>query len=143
MKLSLSTAARLLFALPFAVFGVSHFLNASAMVAVVPLPGGLFWVYLTGAALIAGSAGIVTNIRGEWAAFGIALLMLTFVFFVHGPGLTNAQTQQMATIGMLKDLALCGGALTWAGIFARERRARESTTRSSSPLIAAVAPASP
>src|ERR1043166_5960693 len=50
--------ARAAFALPFAVFGLFHFVNANAMAGFVPVPGGVFWVYFTGAALVAGAVGI-------------------------------------------------------------------------------------
>ncbi len=108
--------ARWAFALPFAVFGLFHFTNASTMVGAVPVAGGIFWVYFTGAALIAASIGILTRKLGSWAAFGLAALLLTFILFVHVPELGNPKTQQMAVRGLLKDLALIGGALAWAGL---------------------------
>ncbi len=116
--------ARLAFALPFAVFGLFHFMNAQAMAGMVPVPGGVFWVYVTGAALIAGSVGIVTGVLGRWAAFGLAALMLTFVVFVHARGLGNAAMRPMAMMGLLKDISLMGGALTWAGLLKNGRAAR-------------------
>ena len=53
---------RLLFSLPFIVLGSMHFVNGPAMVGLVPsyVPGGIFWVYVTGACLVA--AGISLNI---------------------------------------------------------------------------------
>jgi putative oxidoreductase len=114
-----TTVARAAFALPFAVFGLFHFLNAQAMAAVVPIPGGVLWVYLTGLALIAGSLGILTGKLGRLAALGLAALLLTFIVTVHLPGLGNPQMAQMATMGLLKDVSLLGGALTWAGVLGR------------------------
>ena len=119
-----TVVARGLFAVPFAVFGALHFVGANAMAAMVPVPGVVFWVYFTGLALIAGAAGIVTGRLGKWAAFGLAALMLVFVLTVHLPGLGNPQTGQLSMISLLKDLALAGGALTWAGIFDRAREGR-------------------
>jgi len=112
-----TSVARGLFALPFLVFGLTHFAFADGMAGMVPVPGGVFWIYLTGAALVAGSIGILTRRLGTWAALGLALLMLTFALTVHVPGLANAASQQMSLIGLLKDTALAGGALAWAGIF--------------------------
>ncbi len=117
-----TTVARWVFALPFAAFGVLHFAAGEAMAGMVPVPGGVVWIYATGAALVAGSAGIITGRLGKWAAYGIALLMLTFIVGVHIPGLGNPETQQMAIGGLLKDLALMGGALTWAGILGQTGR---------------------
>jgi uncharacterized membrane protein len=120
MKTLTTSVARVLFAFPFAVFGLFHLANARAMAAMVPVPGGVFWIYLTGAALVLGSAGLITKRLGQWAGLGLAALMLTFVASVHLPNLGNPEMQQMAVSGLLKDLALAGGALTWSGILARE-----------------------
>ena len=114
-----TTVARGAFALPFAIFGLFHFLNASAMAGMVPIPGGVFWIYFTGAALIAGSLGILTGKLGRFAALGLAALLVTFIVGVHVPGLSNPQMQQMATMGLLKDVSLLGGALTWAGLLGK------------------------
>lgn len=119
LELLTGKVARGAFALPFAVFGLFHFLNASAMAAMVPVPGGVFWIYFTGAALIAGSIGILTGILGRWAALGLSALLATFIVAVHVPGLSHPQMQQMATMGLLKDLSLLGGALTWAGLLGK------------------------
>jgi uncharacterized membrane protein YphA (DoxX/SURF4 family) len=108
--------ARGAFAVPFLVFGLFHFANANAMAGIVPVPGGVFWVYVTGAALVAGGLGILLNRLGQWAALGLAALLLTFILGVHLPGLWNPAMQQMSTIGLLKDISLLGGALTWAGL---------------------------
>jgi uncharacterized membrane protein YphA (DoxX/SURF4 family) len=114
-------AARGLFALPFAVFGLGHFTGAEAMAAMVPVPGGLFWVYFTGVALLAGSAGILTGILGKWAGFGIAALMILFALTVHLPALADPNMGQLATMGLLKDLSLAGGALAFATLFSQKR----------------------
>ncbi len=124
MKNDTPTAARLLFAIPFAVFGLLHFANPHAMVGVVPLPGGVFWVYFVGVALLAASLGLATGIAGRPAAIGLALLLFAFVLFVHLPAISNPQMRQAAMINLLKDLALCGGALTWASLLGR-RESRE------------------
>jgi uncharacterized membrane protein YphA (DoxX/SURF4 family) len=112
-------AGRVVFAVPFLLFGVTHFLNASAMAGMVPVPGGAFWIYVTGAALVAGSLGILTGKLGRLAAFGLAALLLVFIGGVHLPQLANAATQQMAIINVLKDASLLGGALTWAAILGK------------------------
>lgn len=115
-----TTGARVLFALPFAVFGLLHLMNANAMAGMVPVPGGVFWIYFTGIALIAGAVGLITKKLGALAALGLAALMIVFVLAVHLPGLGNPQMAQMAMMGLLKDTALAGAALTWAGVLARK-----------------------
>ena len=117
-----TTGARVVFALPFAVFGLFHFTNANAMAGMVPLPGGVFWVYLTGVALIAGAVGLILKKWGAWAGLGLAALMLSFILGVHLPGLSNPQMAQFAMIGLLKDTALLGASLAFAGILARKEQ---------------------
>jgi hypothetical protein len=72
MRTLTTTIARVLFALPFALFGISHLFNGRAMAGYVPVPGGIFWVYFTGLAMIAASIGLLTKILGKWAALGLA-----------------------------------------------------------------------
>ena len=111
---SLASVGRWLYALPFAAFGLLHFTGAEAMAGMVPLPGGVFWVYFTGVALIAAAVGIITGVLGRYAGLGLALLMATFVLGVHLPGLADPQSQQFSMIALLKDIALAGAALTFA-----------------------------
>jgi putative oxidoreductase len=110
--------ARLLFALPFIAAGAVHFIAGREMAGAVPVPGGVVWVYLTGAAMIAAGVGIATRRLGMWAALGLSLLLVTFIVTVHLPGLAHAATRHMAMGNLIKDTALLGGALTWAGLLA-------------------------
>jgi uncharacterized membrane protein YphA (DoxX/SURF4 family) len=119
---ALTTAGRIVFALPFIVFGVNHLIAGPAMASYVPVPGGVFWIYFTGIALIAGGVGVATKLLGKWAALGLAILLAVFVVTMHVPGMANPATRQMSLISFLKDIALAGGALTWAGIFAAAER---------------------
>jgi putative oxidoreductase len=114
--------ARALFALPFAVFGLFHFVGADAMAPMVPVPGGIFWVYFTGVALLAGSAGILTGILGRWAALGLAALMALFALTVHLPNLGDPAMGQLSLISLLKDLSLAGGALAFAGLLGQRAK---------------------
>lgn len=114
--------ARVLFAIPFFMFGVNHFMYANMMAGMVPayVPGGVLWVYLTGAALIAAAVSIVTKIQGKLAMYLLAVLLLAFVLTIHVPGLGNANTQMGSMMALLKDLGLMGGALLLAGIFEKK-----------------------
>ena len=53
---------RWFFALPFAIFGLLHYMNADMMAEVsIPafMPVKILWVYLTGTALIAASVAMI------------------------------------------------------------------------------------
>lgn len=117
----IGTVGRYLYAAPFAVFGLFHFMNGSAMASMVPgfVPGGVFWVYLTGAALIAASVAIMAGKMGSLAATLLGVMLLLFAVTIHLPGVINAADQaamQASMSSMLKDLALAGGAFVLAGV---------------------------
>jgi uncharacterized membrane protein YphA (DoxX/SURF4 family) len=106
------TIGRLLYALPFVVFGVLHLLNGGAMTAVVPgwLPGALVWVYLTGAANLAAGVALAANRLVKPTSLALVALLGTYILFVHAPSLLGGGGQ-MAMQSLLKDVGLAGGAL--------------------------------
>lgn len=89
-------------------FGVFHFGNASVMAGRVPIAGGPFWIYVTGAALIAGGVAIVINKKAKLATQLLGLLLLIFAFSIHLPALLAGD--QMSMDSFFKDVALAGGA---------------------------------
>jgi uncharacterized membrane protein len=93
---------RFIFSGVIAVFGVLHIMNGEMMAEMIPsyLPGGVIWVYITGACLIAGGIAIAINKMAKLAGYLLALLLMTFVITVHFPG-------GQASIGqVMKDTAL-------------------------------------
>ncbi|MBL8020039.1 MAG: DoxX family membrane protein [Leptospirales bacterium] len=104
---------RILFGIPFVVFGLFHFINAGVLVSSVPgyLPFPLVLVYITGAAMVLAGASIISGKKVRTACLLLALLLLIFIVLVDIPGLPN----QLSVGALLKDLALLGGALTLAG----------------------------
>ncbi|OGU17638.1 MAG: hypothetical protein A2X61_02210 [Ignavibacteria bacterium GWB2_35_12] len=110
---------RIVFALPFLVFGINHFIYAPMMAGLVPsyVPGGVFWVYITGAGLIAASVSVAANRLVKISGLLLALLLLLFVLTIHIPGLGNPQMAQMAMIGLLKDTAMMGAAIMASAFF--------------------------
>ena len=113
---------KLLFVIPLIMFGISHFTNASALAGMVPFPGKIYWVYLTGVLLLAGAIGIITNHNGigPLAAFLTGIMILAFALLIHLPGVMHAQNEaakMMPMLMFLKDLGLAGGAFILAGSF--------------------------
>lgn len=111
---ALPTIGRYLFAIPMAIFGIFHFMRGGAMAGMVPIPGGVFWVYLTGAALIAAAVAIMTGKLGGLAARLLAVFLLLTAFTVHLPAVMGGNQDAMSQL--LKDVALAGGALVLSGI---------------------------
>jgi uncharacterized membrane protein YphA (DoxX/SURF4 family) len=92
------------------VFGVFHFMNTSAMVGMLSAwPAPTFWVYLSGAGLIATGLALALNKYTVLAAKLLALELGLFILFIHLPGAINGN--QMSIMSLLKDLAIMGGAL--------------------------------
>lgn len=111
---------RLLFAMPFGIFGIIHFLTGSDTAGMIPdfIPGDVVWVYLTGAALIGACVCIVAQIRVRLVSLLLAFMLLIFALTVHLPE-TLAGTQN-GLPNLLKDLSLAGGALFLAALYENE-----------------------
>ncbi len=107
-----------LFALPILVFGLFHFMNAQGMAGMVPLPGGVFWVYLTGVALLAAGVAILLGKYDKLAAVLLGLMLVIFALSIHLPGVMGGNQSSMPSL--LKDLAMAGGALMYARGLARD-----------------------
>lgn len=114
---SVSKSGRYIFTIPLIMFGINHLTMADLMAGMVPVPGGAFWVYFTGVAMLAAAVAIITNFKGlgSLAAFLAGVLILVYVLAIHLPDVISAKdamarmTPMMAT---LKDLGMVGGA--WA-----------------------------
>ncbi|MFT6881766.1 MAG: putative oxidoreductase [Marinoscillum sp.] len=107
---SLSFIGKLLFTLPFAVFGIFHFMNASAMSPMVPsfFTAPEVWVYITGLAEILAVIAIIIDKKAKLAASLLGLMLLTFALLIHLQGFLNSDP--VASTNFLKDIALAGGA---------------------------------
>jgi len=69
------------------------------------LPGGIFWVYFTGLAMLAACICIVTDKFVAETCLGLAILLVVFIAAIHIPGLMNEGTARMATASLLKDVS--------------------------------------
>ncbi len=117
-----SNVGRIVFAIPFGIFGLNHLIMGSKMAGMVPFPGGVFWIYLTGVAMLAACIGIITRKLMGAAAWGLVALLLIYILTLHLPGLMSGDEMrvQMGMISLLKDLGLIGGALMVAGMVPTE-----------------------
>lgn len=123
MNLLTGITGRILFTIPFLAFGTRHLLHAQMMAGMVPLPGGVIWVYITGIAMILASVAAITKYQGRLAMLLLALLLVLYAFTIQLPAMMGADASMkiMGTISFYKDLGLAGGALLLAGIFSREK----------------------
>ena len=109
----LSLTARILFALPFGIFGLNHFLMVDFFTGMLTsfIPGTGFTVLLTGLFLIAASIAIILKKYVRIACYLLALMLLVFILTIHVPGLFDPATANTSLMQLLKDTSLMGGAL--------------------------------
>ena len=104
---------RIIFGIPFLLFGLDHIVMAEKMVGMVPgfLPMGLYWVYFTGIALVCAGLAIIAQRYMKWACYGLMLFLAVVILSIHVPGMMSGENMPMPLISLLKDLGLFGGAL--------------------------------
>jgi hypothetical protein len=124
MELLTGVVGRIIFTIPFLAFGVRHLMYASMMAGLVPVPGGVIWVYITGIAMIAASVAAITGIQGKNAMLLLALMLLVFAVGVQLPAMLSSDPmiKMGGTVSFYKDLGLMGGALILAGVFAAKEK---------------------
>jgi putative oxidoreductase len=114
---NLATIGRILFALPFAIFGINHFLMIDyylgMLTSFVPLGG--YTIILTGLIMIAVSISIITRKYIKVSTLILAGLMLVFILTIHIPHLLSGSDKTPILIALLKDISLMGGSLMIAG----------------------------
>src|SRR5258706_10641562 len=82
---TLSKIGTIFYALVIGFFGLNHFMNGTGMAKMVPrfLPGGEFWVYVTGAALLLAAIAFLINKYTRLAGFLLALFLFLVVLTAH------------------------------------------------------------
>jgi putative oxidoreductase len=114
---------RWFFAVPFAIFGLQHLMNAQAMSGYIPdyLPAKLVVVYFTGICLIAAAMSMLAEKYDKMGATLLALFLLGMVLLVHLPRSLDTNNGSLPQIFMLRDLIAAGGAMIYAKYVATDR----------------------
>lgn len=120
----LTTIGRILFAIPFALFGINHFLMLDYYLGMLTsfVPLGAYTIVLTGIMLIAASISIITKILVKFSTLMLALLLFIFIVTIHVPHLISDADKTITIIGLLKDISLMGGSLMISGIYSEEEK---------------------
>lgn len=118
----ITTVGRILFALPFAVFGINHFLMMDYYLGMLTsfIPRTGFIMILTGIMLIVASISIITKKFVTISTMLLAFLLFIFIITIHLPHLKNGVDTTTTLIALLKDISLMGGSLMIAGIYSEE-----------------------
>jgi len=115
---NLSVIGRILFAIPFAIFGLNHLLFYNFYIGTVSsfIPLGPYTIILTGIFLIMASLSIIFNKYIMVSTILLSILLLIFILTIHIPALFYPAKWQFALIELLKDTSLLGGSLMIAGM---------------------------
>lgn len=120
----MTTIGRILFAIPFAIFGINHFLMTDYYVGMLTsfIPLGAYTILLTGIMLIAASVSIILKRFVKLSTILLAILLFIFILTIHIPHLMAESDKTVTLIALLKDISLMGGSLMIAGIYSEEER---------------------
>jgi putative oxidoreductase len=118
----ITTIGRILFAIPFALFGINHFLMMNYYLGMLTsfIPLGAYTIILTGIMLIAASISIITKKFVKFSTLMLAALLFIFIVTIHIPHLFTETDKTITIITLLKDISLMGGSLMIAGIYSEE-----------------------
>ena len=125
----ITTIGRVLFALPFAVFGINHFLMTDYYIGMLTsfIPLGAYTIILTGILLIAASISIMFKMYIRLTTLMLAGLLFFFIITIHIPHLLSGVDHEITLIALLKDISLMGGSLMISGIYSEEEEDSEKT----------------
>ena len=113
---TISKIGTIFYALVIGFFGLNHFMNGTGMAKMVPsfLPGGVVWVYITGACMLAAAIAFLINKQVRLAGLLLALFLLLIVVTVHLPAVLNAPddgSRRFPMVNLIKDTGLAAAAL--------------------------------
>ena len=122
---NITTIGRILFALPFAIFGINHFIMKDYYLGIITsfIPLGAYTILLTGIMLIAVSISIIIKKYIKFSTIILAILLFLFIATIHIPHLISGNDQTITLIALLKDISLMGGSLMISGIYSEEESA--------------------
>lgn len=124
---NITTIGRILFAIPFAIFGINHFLMMNYYVGMLTsfIPLGAYTIILTGIMLIVASISIISKKYVKFSTIVLSILLFVFIITIHIPHLFTDTDKTATLIGLLKDVSLMGGSLMIAGIYSEEEYSKK------------------
>lgn len=116
---NITSLGRILFAIPFALFGINHFLMMDYYLGMLTsfIPLGAYTIILTGIMLIVASISILSKKYVKFSTIMLAILLFVFIITIHIPHLIHTADKTVTLIALLKDTSLMGGSLMIAGIY--------------------------
>ena len=120
---NITSIGRVLFAFPFIIFGINHFLMLDSYAGMLTsfIPLGAYTIILTGILLIAAGISIITKKYVKQSTILLAVLLFIFILTIHIPHLmTENKDKALTLIMLLKDISLMGGSIMIAGIYSEK-----------------------
>jgi uncharacterized membrane protein len=114
---TLEKSGKYIFAIPWMVIGVQHFMYPDFLENLVPdyMPFRLFWVYFTGVGMIAAAASIIINVKSELAAVGLGVMLTCFIIQLHIPIISADVSNIQSWTRALQDLTIVSIAFMLSG----------------------------
>jgi uncharacterized membrane protein len=124
----MTNIGRIIFAIPFAIFGINHFVMKDYYLGMITsfIPLGAYTIILTGIMLIAASISIISKKFVKFSTITLAILLFVFITTIHIPHLFSGADKTITLVALLKDISLMGGSLMIAGIYSEEEEAGKS-----------------
>jgi uncharacterized membrane protein len=124
----MTNIGRVIFAIPFGVFGINHFVMKDYYLGMITsfIPLGAYTIILTGIMLIAASISIISKKFVKFSTITLAILLFVFIITIHIPHLISGADKTITLVALLKDISLLGGSLMIAGIYSDEEEAGKS-----------------
>lgn len=106
----------LLFAIPWIVFGIQHYMYAGFVATLVPayMPFREFWVYFTGTAMIAAGISFIIDRKVKLAAMLLGIMLSIFVLQLHTAIMAADLHNALNWTRTLQDISLAGAAFALA-----------------------------
>ena len=123
--------ARAFFGAFLVLCGIQHFIWAQFVATLVPswIPGGAFWTYATGAALIAAGIGLVTPRVAHVAAFAAGAMIFVWIWTVHLPRAARNVSDTNEVTAFFEAVAFAGAAWLIYGQLRAKPSASQGSTR--------------
>lgn len=110
-RMSQHRLAVVVFAIIMGAFGVFNIFHPQMFQKQIPsyLPGGIIWIYITGAIFILCALAILLNIKTKTACYFLGGMLVVFILLIHVPIIASGESEevrQMELLMMLKDVGL-------------------------------------
>ncbi len=118
----------LLFAAPLTAFAAEHFVFTQFMVPMIPawLPGGSFWIYFTGVALLLATVSILLNRKVRVSGTLLGIMIILFVVLIHIPRVIANPRDRVAWAVVVRDTCFATAALVLAATRSEGWRAKST-----------------